>query len=139
MALPPETERMLIALEAFLDAPPPPCSFCCTRCHHYVTSDLNLIQDLYPFSLTELLFEPDVTGVMHGEYDQPLQGQYVGSFPEWGHVDLVAIYCIPCGNWLGWKIILQHADHPVIREGQFILRYGAGAGIEAVFHMENFL
>uniref|UniRef100_F6GV97 Yippee domain-containing protein n=1 Tax=Vitis vinifera TaxID=29760 RepID=F6GV97_VITVI len=44
MALPPETERMLIALQAFLDAPPPPCYFRCTRCHHYVTSDLNLIQ-----------------------------------------------------------------------------------------------
>ncbi|WKA05359.1 hypothetical protein VitviT2T_023331 [Vitis vinifera] len=122
MALPPETARMLNALEAFLDAPPLPCDFRCIRCHNHVAFDYNLIQDLYPFSMAKLLFDPDVTGVMHGEYSHPIRGLYVGEHPEGSHVDAVSVYCSSCGSWLGWRIIRQYADHhPVIRQGQFVL------------------
>ena len=60
------------------------------------------------------MFQVCSTGVMHGEYDQPIHGQYVGVFPELSHVDLVSIYCIPCGNWLGWKIVRIYIFHKLI-------------------------
>ncbi|RVW32277.1 hypothetical protein CK203_078978 [Vitis vinifera] len=130
MVLPPETARMLNALEAFLDAPPLPCDFRCIRCHNHVAFDYNLIQDLYPFSMAKLLFDPDVTGVMHGEYSHPIRGLYVGEHPEGSHVDAVSVYCSSCGSWLGWRIIRHYTSHhPVIRQGQFVLACG-GAGIE---------
>ncbi|KAJ9680236.1 hypothetical protein PVL29_019521 [Vitis rotundifolia] len=53
MALPPETARMLIALEAFLDAPPLSCDFRCIRCHNYVAFDNNFIQHNYRFVIHE--------------------------------------------------------------------------------------
>ncbi|XP_034709486.1 uncharacterized protein LOC117932366 [Vitis riparia] len=139
MAVPPETARMLDALEAFLDAPPLRCDFRCIRCHNHVASDYNLVQDLYPFSMAKLLFDPDVPGVMPGAYSPPVRGLYVGEHPEGSHVDAVSVYCSSCGSWLGRRIIRLYVDHhPVIRQGQFVLVCG-GAGIEPVFPVQNFL
>ncbi|KAJ9680585.1 hypothetical protein PVL29_019795 [Vitis rotundifolia] len=52
-------------------------------------------------------------------------------------------HCIRCHNHVAFDNnliqIRQYADdHPVIREGQFVLACG-GAGMEPVFPMQNFL
>ena len=114
------------------------------------------------------MFQVCSTGVMHGVYNHPIRGLYVGEHPEGSHVDAVSVYCSSCGSWLGRRIvriyifhrlihflfdililrliIMTHMlqirlyvdHHPVIRQGQFVLVCG-GAGIEPVFPMQNFL
>ncbi|RVW70493.1 hypothetical protein CK203_056153 [Vitis vinifera] len=117
--LSPATAHMLQALEAFLDTPPLPCVFRCIFCHNLIALGHNYIQDLYPFSTAQLLFD-NVNGVNFREGDYPMLS-YVGEAPDGSQVDEVSIYCISCGSWLGWRIIRQYAYHPVIREGQFVL------------------
>ncbi|XP_010661227.1 uncharacterized protein LOC104881747 [Vitis vinifera] len=132
--LPPATAHMLQALEAFLDTPPLPCVFRCIFCHNFIAQGHNFIQNLYPFSTAQLLFDY-ATGVNFRERDYPTLDAYVGEAPAGSHVDEVAIYCISCGKWLGWRIIRLHAYHPVIREGQFVLACGGGLGIQVEFQM----
>ncbi|XP_034684571.1 uncharacterized protein LOC117913648 [Vitis riparia] len=50
----------LVLLKPFLDAPPLSCDFRCIRCHNYVAFGNNVIQDLFPFSMTQLLFDGGV-------------------------------------------------------------------------------
>ncbi|KAL6323562.1 hypothetical protein AAG906_039147 [Vitis piasezkii] len=130
--LPPATAHMLQALEAFLDTPPLPCVFRCILCHNPIALGHNFIQDLYPFSTAQLLFD-NAAGVNIREPYPVLA--YVGESPAGSLVDKVYIYCISCGSWLGWRIIRQSAYHPVIRVGHFVLVCDGGVGIEAVFPM----
>ncbi|RVW12822.1 hypothetical protein CK203_113443 [Vitis vinifera] len=136
MALPPETARILSALEAFLDA------------HHFLATSAASVaiitlllttilfwycffSDLFPFSMTQLLFDGGVICVMPRAYDHFRGGLYVDGHPAGSHEDAVSVYCTLCGSWLGWRI---HNYRFVIHEGQFVLVVcGDGAGIEAVF------
>ncbi|RVW64799.1 hypothetical protein CK203_066351 [Vitis vinifera] len=123
----------LVLLKPFLDAPPLSCDFRCIRCHNYVAFDNNFIQDLFPFSMTQLLSDGGVICVMPRAYDHFRGGLYVGGHPAGSHEDAVSVYCTLCGSWLGWRI---HNYRFVIHEGQFVLVVcGDGAGIEAVFPM----
>ncbi|RVW18322.1 hypothetical protein CK203_116683 [Vitis vinifera] len=115
MALPPETARMLSALEAFLDA------------HHFLATSAASIA-IITLLLTTILF---CICVMPRAYDHFRGGLYVDGHPAGSHEDAVSVYCTLCGSWLGWRI---HNYRFVIHEGQFVLVVcGDGAGIEAVF------
>ena len=51
------------------------------------------------------MFQVCSTGVNFRERDYPTLDAYVGEAPAGSHVDEVAIYCISCGKWLGWRIV----------------------------------
>ncbi|RVW68340.1 hypothetical protein CK203_064535 [Vitis vinifera] len=89
MALPPETARMLSALEAFLDA------------HHFLATSAASVA-IITLLLTTILF---CICVMPRAYDHFRGGLYVDGHPAGSHEDAVSVYCTLCGSWLGWRII----------------------------------
>ena len=60
------------------------------------------------------MFHVCSNNVNFGEEDYPIRDAYVGEAPAGSHVDVVLIYCISCGTWLGWTIARIYIFHKLI-------------------------